>query len=321
MIILIKKHGNVGTQGSRRPPGGWPSRPLQLFPLPPVSPGGEFPPATPSGGSRGRARAFLCSSPVTATAFSLPHSGKGVAGPFRCPRSGTALADPRAVFYFPAACFVRNLLGWFCVLVSKICLVGVRRCSRRGRAAASLPTGLVHRLPRLSPRPSLAVAIVRRGRAALRSAPPLRPLVSAPVRPVGAPSLPPGRAGRPLRGDRPAPPAFCTSPLPGPGRPRFARTAGPRALRPASRPRKPADAPLSCAMVARLPPVTSFVGDRRPRAIIFLFGRRDSPSALLRTRHVSLVRALALETAKADSRAPDGPVLRSCLSGRALRKT
>ena len=50
-------------------------------------------------------------------------------------------------------------------------------------------------------------------------------------------------------------------------------------------------------MVARLPPVTSFVGDRRLRAIIFLFGRRDSPSASLRTRHVSLVRALALETA------------------------
>jgi len=74
------------------------------FPFPPCHPpAGDFPPATPSGGSRGRARAFLCSSPVTAPAFSLPHSGKGVAGPFLCPRSGTALANPRAVFSFPAA--------------------------------------------------------------------------------------------------------------------------------------------------------------------------------------------------------------------------
>jgi hypothetical protein len=39
------------------------------------------------------------------------------------------------------------------------------------------------------------------------------------------------------------------------------------------------------------------VGDRRLRAISFFFGRCDSPSASLRTRHVSLVHALALETA------------------------
>jgi hypothetical protein len=32
--------------------------------------------------------------------------------------------------------------------------------------------------------------------------PPLRPLATAPVRPGGAPSLPPGQAGPPLRGDR-----------------------------------------------------------------------------------------------------------------------
>jgi len=29
--------------------------------------------------------------------------GKGGASPFRCPMPGTALADPRAVFYFQAA--------------------------------------------------------------------------------------------------------------------------------------------------------------------------------------------------------------------------
>jgi len=107
------------------------------------------------------------------------------------PGTGTALADPRAVFSFPAACFVRNLLGWCCVLVLLICEVGVRRCSRRGRAAASLPAGLVHRLPRLSPRPSLAGAIVRRGRASRR---PSGRVAPAPVRPGGAPSLPPGQA-------------------------------------------------------------------------------------------------------------------------------
>lgn len=48
--------------------------------------------------------------------------------------------------------------------------------------------------------------------------------------------MPPGRAGRPLRCDRPVPPARGTFPFPGPGRPHYVRTAGPRALRPASRP-------------------------------------------------------------------------------------
>ena len=149
--------------------------------------------------------------------------------------------------------------------------------------------------------------------------------------------------------------------MPGPGRLRCAQTAGPRALRPAPRPHKDADAPLgrvclvlravgrqalgadclgppaflrplpapgatllradaplSCAVVARLLPVTSFVGDRQQRTIIIYVGRRDSPSASLRTRHVSLVRALALETACADSRAPVSLSLRSSPSVRAL---
>jgi hypothetical protein len=75
-----------------------------------------------------------------------------------------------------------------------------------------------------------------------RFAPPQGRLTPAPVRPQGAPSLPPGRAGRPLRGDRPDPPAKGTFPLPGPGRHRFALTAGPRAFtRTAPR---PSDAPL-----------------------------------------------------------------------------
>jgi len=81
------------------------------------------------------------------------------------------------------------------------------------------------------------------GCAPLRAAP--SAACTAPVRPGGAPSLPPGQAGRPLRGDRPAPPVFGASPLPGPGRPHCVRTAGPRALRPSPRPRKSADAPHS----------------------------------------------------------------------------
>ena len=174
--------------------------------------------------------------------------------------------------------------------------------------------------------------------------------------------LPPGRAGRPLRGDRPVPPARGTFPFPGPGRPHYVRTAGPRALRPAPRPHKHADASLvrvniilsfgpsadtryavtasalrpffplpapgatslrldapdrgfnavgvatarprgrSARLLIGAPvklPDSSFVGDRQPRASFsprrgdtcvtpLLGGRRDSPSASLRTRHVSL---------------------------------
>lgn len=111
-----------------------------------------------------------------------------------------------------------------------------------------------------------AGAIVRQGRATLR---PSGCLASSPVRPGGAPSLPPGQAGRPLRGDRPAPPAFCTSSLPGPGRLRCAQTAGPRAMRPAPR-HKTTDAPPSAPGWPAWLPVTSFVGDRQPRAFSFL---------------------------------------------------
>jgi len=248
---------------------------------------------------------------------------------------------------------VGNLLDSFCVFVPKICLVGGQRSSRRGRAAASLPSGLVHRLSRLSPRLSLrSPSSVRAG---LRSALPAVWL-PAPVRPVGAPSLPPGRAGRPLRGDRPAPPAFGTAPLPGPGRlrlpvlgrcgrlrdrinPRTLRSAasvwcfGPSAdrrcaltalalrfFRPLPAPGATSlrsDAPVRGLMRSRLRarmktrtlhspapwwpawlPVTSFVGDRQPRAIIFTSVVGGSIKAIIdRTRHVSPVRALALETA------------------------
>jgi len=61
----------------------------------------------------------------------------------------------------------------------------------KGRAAASLPAGLVHHLPRLSPPPSLAVAVVRQG--GLRSALPASgfPRPSAPM------GLPPCLRGRP----------------------------------------------------------------------------------------------------------------------------
>jgi len=78
-----------------------------------------------------------------------------------------------------------------------------------------------------------------------RGARPRRRLTPAPVRPEGAPSLPSGQSGRPLRGDRPAPPAKGTFPLPGPDRHRFAQTAGPRVF-PRTVPR-PSDAPPVCA--------------------------------------------------------------------------
>jgi len=141
---------------------------------------------------------------------------------------------------------------------------GVAPCRLGAPPAASFSPAL----PRGCHRPSGPITAITswshstdhlHGRAALR---PFGRLASAPVRPGGAPSLPPGQAGRPLRGDRPAPPAFCTSLLPSPGRRRFARTAGPRALRPAMRPHKDADAPLSCAKVARLPPPSSETGGR-----------------------------------------------------------
>ena len=188
--------------------------PLAPFPCPPCHPpeGDSRPPPHQEVG-RGRARAFLCSSPVTAPASFPSALGQGRRRPFPLPQG------PAPPLLILARCFLSRpqVLGFPLVgcrtFVPLICLVGGRRCSRRGRAAASLPTGLVHRLPRLSPPPSLrSPSSVRAG---LRSAPQAAWL-PAPVRPAGAPSLPEGQAGRPLRGDRPAPPAFGTSPLPGP---------------------------------------------------------------------------------------------------------
>jgi len=77
----------------------------------------------------------------------------------------------------------------------------------------------------------------------------------------------------------------------------FGRPGSRAVAQSAPRPHEDADAPLSCAMVARL--AASHLLRRRQAAAgdQFLFGRRDSPSASLRTRHASLIRALALETA------------------------
>jgi len=161
----------------------WPSRPLHFFLIPPCHPPeGDFPPATPSGGSRGRARAFLCSSPVTAPAFSLPHSGKGVAGPFRCPRSGIALAFPRAVFSFPAA----------------------------GHA----PTRSFGAAPPFQGSAGKAASVAVAGVAPRRRSLPAWCTVCRAVIPL-PPSRVPSSVGAGLRS---APPAFCTFLLPGPGR-------------------------------------------------------------------------------------------------------
>ena len=219
-----------------------PSRPLQLSRSPLSPPEGEFPPTTPSGGSRGRARAFLCSSPVTAPAFSLPRSGKGGCRPFPLPQGPAPpllilarcfISRPQALIsparWLPLHRFT-DLFGWRPALQSP----GSRRGVAPGRLGAPPAAPFSPALPRGCHRPS-----------GPGCAPPLRPHgFPRPSAPVGLPVLPPGPAGRPLRGDRPAPPTFCTSLLPGPGRPHCVRTAGPRALRPAPRPQKDADAPL-----------------------------------------------------------------------------
>ena len=79
-----------------------PSRPLQLSLSPLSSPDGGFPARHPirryAGAAPGHSSAPALSRPLH---LFLPRSGNGVASPFRCPRSGTALADPRAVFFFP----------------------------------------------------------------------------------------------------------------------------------------------------------------------------------------------------------------------------
>jgi len=201
---------------------------------------------------------------------------------------------------------------------------GSRRSVAPHRLCAPPPPRYSPALPRGCNRPW--------GRASRR---PVGRLTPAPVRPQGAPSLPPGRAGRPLRGDRPDPPAKGTFPLSGPGRhalrgdcrgpPVFSFIARTRSDL-ASRGRTGSGLGMRCA---RQPPVTSFVGDRRPRASFFLVGatparRPASTVAVTRPplcsgRDTSPFRALALETAGADSRAPDGPSLRSRPEGRARK--
>ena len=87
------------------------------------------------------------------------------------------------------------------------------------------------------------------------------------------------------------------------------RPPGPRSVAvPSDDPHPLPSAPLGLPLRLRM----------KPQAFIFRDGRRDSPKAALRTRHGSLVRALALETAEADSRASDGPSLRPSPSGRAF---
>ena len=231
----------VGRQGPRRPPGG---RHVPCsFSLSPLSPPkGEFPPATPSGGSRRRARAFLCSSPVTPPASFPSALGQGRRRPFPLPQGS---APPLLIL---ARCFIsrQQVLGFpaRCLPLHRFTdLLGRRQCVAVAGVAPrrrSLPAWCTA-CRAILPRPPCG----RRRPSGPGSAPPFRPPgFPRPSAPEGLPVLPPGQAGRPLRGDRPAPPAFCTSPLPGPGRPRLARTAGPRALRPAPRPHKYADAPL-----------------------------------------------------------------------------
>ena len=116
-------------------------------------------------------------------------------------------------------------------------------CPRPGRRR-SAPTAGTQAVPRMAPRP-----LKPRGRSALRDH-----FVLWAV----------GRHA--LRGDCLCPPAF-SNPLPAPGAPSLRADAPVRGL--AQSAPRPSDAPLSCAKVARLPPVTSFVGDRRLRAIIF----------------------------------------------------
>ncbi len=114
-----------------------------------------------------------------------------------------------------------------------------RRCSRRGRAEASLLTGFVHRSRLCIPPPSLAVAIARRGRVP-------RP----PRRAIHTRSHPPRWGSLYASGSRLAtasrrqacPAAEGTLALPGPGRLRFAQTAGSWAF-PRMAPR-PSDVPL-----------------------------------------------------------------------------
>jgi len=115
--------------------------------------------------------------------------------------------------------------------------VAVAGVAPKRRSLSALCTAAASVFPRPPSRLQSLVGAAFRGRTVGRFTP-------APVRPAGAPSTPPGRAWRPLRGDRRDPPAEVTFVLPGPGRHRFALTAGPRAFpRTAPRPQKPANAP------------------------------------------------------------------------------
>ena len=184
------------------------------FPAPPLHPPeGEFPPATPSGGRQAARQGIPLLQPCHAACIFPSALGQGRRRPFPLPQGPAPpllilarcfLSRPQ-VYFFPAGFDPshrppsrrRRCTSPLVVcrpFVSLICDVGGERCSRRGRAAASLPTGLVHRLPRRSPRPSLAVAIVRRGRAALRPAPPLTAACHR-TRPPQRGSLPASGAG------------------------------------------------------------------------------------------------------------------------------
>jgi hypothetical protein len=83
---ISRFHVRSGRQGSRRPPDGWPSRPLH-FPRPPCIPprGNSRPPTPQNKVCRRRARAFLYSSPVTPPAFSLAALRQGRRRPFPLP--------------------------------------------------------------------------------------------------------------------------------------------------------------------------------------------------------------------------------------------
>ena len=168
-----------------------PSRPLQLSRSPLSPPEGEFPPSTPSGGSRGRARAFLCSSPVTAPAFSLPRSGKGGCRPFPLPQGPAPpllilarcfISRPQALIsparWLPLHRFT-DLFGWRPALQSP----GSRRGVAPGRLGAPPAAPFSPALPRGCHRPS-----------GPGCAPPLR-LLGTRARPPQRGSLPASGAG------------------------------------------------------------------------------------------------------------------------------
>ena len=190
--------------------------PLAFSPSPLHPPKGEFPTAPPQNKvCRDRARAFLCSSPVTVPAF-FPCRAQARALPAisAAPWTGSALAFPRAAFSFhkhprppapggaraaPALRAVmppatghgpapparlaphprsKSLRGWW------------RRCSRRGRAEASLLTGFVHRRHPVFPRPP----------SRLQS--PAVPCCAPPRRAINTRSRPPQRGSLPASGAR-----------------------------------------------------------------------------------------------------------------------